>query len=462
MAPDSFTVGAQALRSGHVLRLLTRRLFHPVGDGVLPDLARTIPTVHNGGISADLRTYRICLRPGVFWDAQQPRQVTAGDVVRGLKRIAHPTAAHARGYLTETIEGMRAYCAAYDAAFADGGATAPDLAQFQLAAVPGIRAVDASTLELRVPRPAPDLLHILATGIAAAAPREYDYYRPDSHEMQRNAPSAGPLRVAAGSRSSRHHPPATSVVLEPNPSWDPHTDPVERAVDAAADGPPYGLLYLAVNERRGVPPALRRAIALGVDRLAVRDASGATEVQHGLILPGGLGCGGVRVAPDTGDPDRARDLAGEHSGVNLIVEDSPTQRRIAECLTTALAKCGIAVRARELRTGEASAGEASPDDWDLALHTWSPAWLGVNGRTAIAPLVCTEGAANHGDYRDRVVDSLVADALREPDPVRASGLWRQVELKVLADLPLVPLAAWTDPDRIADAYPTVSWTAPAA
>ncbi len=44
----------------------------------------------NGGISADGKTYTIKIRPGVKWDTTPARQVTAADVVRGVKRTANP------------------------------------------------------------------------------------------------------------------------------------------------------------------------------------------------------------------------------------------------------------------------------------------------------------------------------------------------------------------------------------
>jgi peptide/nickel transport system substrate-binding protein len=221
------------IRSGQLLGLLSRRLFgyRPMDDAAddassgvpVADLALAIPTVDNGGVSPDGRTYRFRLRRGVYWDGQGARELVAGDLVRGFKRIAHPNAAAARGYFTETIVGMREYCEAYDAELGGWQANAPDFAQFQARQqVAGIRAVDPHTLEIELIAPANDLLHLLATGVAAAAPREYDYYVPDSHELLRNAPSAGPYRI------SRARSRGAELVLEPNPRWNPATDPIHQ------------------------------------------------------------------------------------------------------------------------------------------------------------------------------------------------------------------------------------------
>ena len=57
---------------------------------VAPDLAEILPTVENGGISADSRTYTFHLRRGVLWNTTPPREVNAHDLVRGLKLICNP------------------------------------------------------------------------------------------------------------------------------------------------------------------------------------------------------------------------------------------------------------------------------------------------------------------------------------------------------------------------------------
>lgn len=230
------------ISSGQALRLLTRQLFaFPTADRdprsteaggtddmtgpsrPVADLALRLPTVDNGDVGEDGVTYRIRLRDGVRWDAQQAREITAGDVVRGIKRIAHPGAAAMRPYFAATIEGLADYCEAYDVAFGDGQPHAPDFAQFQRAHhISGLRAESDKVLLIRLREPANDLVDLLATGFAAAAPREYDYYVPDSRDLHRNCPSAGPYRVV------RRLSVGQDVGLAPNPRWDQATDSVRR------------------------------------------------------------------------------------------------------------------------------------------------------------------------------------------------------------------------------------------
>ena len=78
------------VRPEQLLRLLTRRLFGyraapPPEESPfapVPDLARSAPTIDNGGLSPDGLTCRLTIRRGVYWDSQRPREVTAHDLVR--------------------------------------------------------------------------------------------------------------------------------------------------------------------------------------------------------------------------------------------------------------------------------------------------------------------------------------------------------------------------------------------
>src|SRR3954447_15247923 len=93
------------------LRPFSRQLYsYPAVEGeadrVQPDLATDLPTVSDDGL-----TYTVTLRPGVLWNTSPPRQVTAADVVRGVKVTCNP--AQPFGGLPEianVIAGMRHFC----------------------------------------------------------------------------------------------------------------------------------------------------------------------------------------------------------------------------------------------------------------------------------------------------------------------------------------------------------------
>jgi peptide/nickel transport system substrate-binding protein len=508
------------VRPEQLLRLLTRRLF---GYGAapqpeqspfapVPDLVESEPTQANGGLSPDGLTYRLAVRRGVWWDAQYPRELTAHDIVRGLKRVAHPMRPEVRRYFTDTIVGMREYCEAYRAAF-DGGnpSTGPDLAQFHMRhQLAGVRAVDRETLVIRLLQPANDFLHLLAAAAAAAAPREYDYYLPDSYELMRNAPSIGPYRVAAPYRIARGLERGRDLVLEPNPRWDPGTDRVHPSpaqiiritrdepvgpVVRRPDSPAWRLTmshqqatsgwgvgpYLAVNlrERGGGPTAalgVRHAISYAADRAAIQEvmakAPGVTTVvQRGLFPPGSPGHGAGDAFPsatERGDPGRARHLlaeAGYPRGVRLTmaVPDSELDRRIATSLGASLARAGIAIDQEIIPPGRLTRTlRESVTRWDLALASLIPDWFGNNGRSIAGSLLrggAEPGEANHGGYHNTAVERLLARALAEPDPSLATTLWRQLDDAVTQDLPVIPLVAHScgPCTATAGAVPDLAW-----
>jgi peptide/nickel transport system substrate-binding protein len=77
------------------LRLWSRQLVtYPAIAGkattVVPDLATQLPTVANGGVSKDGLTYKFTIRTGAMWNTTPARQVTAADMVRGMKRVCNP------------------------------------------------------------------------------------------------------------------------------------------------------------------------------------------------------------------------------------------------------------------------------------------------------------------------------------------------------------------------------------
>lgn len=490
------------IRSGQVLRLITRSLFGYRASSEcagpeeaftpMPDLAAELPTEANGGISADGRHYRIRLRSNVDWDTPLRRKVTAHDVVRGLKRVVHPTASAFRRYLTDTVEGVADYCMAYDTAFADREPTAPDLAQFHVThPIAGLRAVDVRTVEIDLIQPTRDLPHILASCFTAAAPREYDYYLPDSPELLLNTPSAGPYRIV------RPFAPGPDLLLEANPRWQQETDPLRRRcvdqirIHASGDGWPgageldvawsYGtaswepgptpaagtylghtlgpaLVFNIRNPTGGAVQELgvRRALAAAVDRAAVTEVVGRATGGHaralqGMILPGDLGYTLEPAADRPGDPALARELlagAGySRLRVVLAVPHSDLHWQVARVVGECLWPCGISMHIRSYPAKgyrDTLRNVAVDGGWDMALTDWTPHWHGDNGRTAVAPLLrggVEADVANVGWYVSEDVDRVISAALREPDANVAAKRWREVEAAAARDLPLVPLVA---------------------
>lgn len=495
--------------SHQITRLFTRQLFGyrtALDESALvpvPDVAAEIPTVANGGLSADGRHYRITLRPGVMWDTDPPRAVTASDFVRGFKRMCNPVAgAGAIAYFTSTIRGM--------AEFADGyrrvrATSAAELADYQNThEISGLSTDGDDVLLIELTRPANDMLNILATMFASPAPVEYDAYVPDSVELVRGLRSVGPYRLT-GYEAGRF------LTMDHNPVWRQESDPirnryvdrievrmarvgddeVRRAVtggeaDLSWGAPvinpdrrvpdadrhlgyalnPYLVFNMRSRNERGAVrnPAVRRAIAYAIDKAAMvpllddMNIGTVTVTAHSAIPYGNVGHRPYNPYPtpgDRGDPRRARELlaeAGYADGLTLKAlyrEDAPHDS-IAKSYARDLSAAGITVdlvfagSADEYYRILQNPARADAGEWDITAPAWTPDWFGNNGRAYVQPMFQSNfaaGTANYGDYRNATVDRLIDEALSEPDPARAEDLWHRVDRQVLDDVAIVPILA---------------------
>jgi peptide/nickel transport system substrate-binding protein len=452
--------------SHQVIRLFTRQLFSyrtALDDSALrpvPDLAAEIPSVENGGLSADGRRYTIRMRPRTRWDTSPPREITADDIVRGFKRMCNPVAgAGAISFYTSTIGGMAEFAAAYGAAFEGLRPTARAMAEYQNThEIGGLRAVDAKTLVIDLIRPANDMLNILSMMFASPAPAEYDEFIPDSPDWIRNVRSCGPYRLT-------DYRPGHSLRMERNEVWHQDTDPirhqyvdaievrmarvsdaeVERALESGEADLAWGVPvirkdrrmvdadrrlgyalnpYLVFNLRS--PNAggavrnltVRRAIAYAINKAAMvkflddMNIGTVTVPAHGAIPFGNTGHREYDAYPsprDQGDRERSRALlkeAGYADGLTLKAlyrEDAPHDS-IAKAYASDLAAVGITVElvfagaADEYYRILQDPRRAKVGDWDITAAAWTPDWFGNNGRAYVQPMFQSGGAAGTANY----------------------------------------------------------------
>src|SRR5580700_1352475 len=88
--PDSLNLMfAHSAATDEIDALLFTHLLRFDADGnMIPDLATTVPTVHNGGISADGRTITLHLRHGATWSDGAP--LTAADWLFTYQAVRNP------------------------------------------------------------------------------------------------------------------------------------------------------------------------------------------------------------------------------------------------------------------------------------------------------------------------------------------------------------------------------------
>ncbi len=495
---------------GLLARQFARTLFGYRASGdfeqavtVRPDVAVEMPTVRNGGLSRDGRTYTIRLRAGVLWNTGPPREVNAADFVRGIERTCNPAVpSGGKAYYVETIAGMDAFCAGY--ARVDPGSAAAMARYQRTARVAGLVAEDAKTLVIRLNRPASDFTSLLALEFAAAAPAEYDRYIPDGAGFRRHTISDGPYQIAS-------HTPGKAYVLEKNPSWRAASDPiraqnpdrieislghdspdeVQRLLETGAadlpwdqpvpaarlpglrSDPGFAIMegsaldpYLVFNtlspNNRGAlgRTAVRRAISHAVDKAAVVRIYGGpdiAEILNQVIPPNSVGHQRFDLYPTPGgrgDPGACRRMlarAGYPRGLTLKFPYrlSGNHPRIARSITDDLAACGITAEPEPDTSGAfysttlVTPARARAGKWDIAVPGWVPDWYGNNGRATIVPLFDGRhygpNSSDYGGFDDPAVNRLIDHALDAPDVAAASGYWAQADHRIMEDAAVVPL-----------------------
>ncbi len=113
--------------------------------------ATEIPTLGNGGISADGKTYTFKLNPDVTWS--DGKKVTTADYVYSIKRLFDPVNAAEYASFYFNIVGGEAY---YSAADQD------EAAKLALQDAIGVKALDATTLEIKLINAQPTFLQLMA------------------------------------------------------------------------------------------------------------------------------------------------------------------------------------------------------------------------------------------------------------------------------------------------------------
>jgi peptide/nickel transport system substrate-binding protein len=448
-----------------ISRAFTRQLVtYPISPDfkkqlqLAPDIATVVPSRANGGISADGKTYTFHIKRGVNWDTSPPRQVTAADFVREFKMLCNPASpTGAPGYFTSTIVGMEAYCAG----LAKVKATAPAIAQYvDSHPLRGVVAKDPLTLVIRLGKPAPDFLNIVALPFSSPRPVEYMQYVPDSADFRQHTISNGPYKIVK-------YVPTKEFQLERNPAWNPKTDPLRKAYvdrititeglsadnvqqqleagtaemewDAtpptqdlprlissndprlliAPAGPYFVALnvYLALNQYSGPMKnkLVRQAVHYAVDKNAVVQIYGGKRIAattNQVILPGSVGyIPNFNPYPNkngSGDADKARKLlaqAGYPDGldVKLVYSTLEPGPRVAQSLQASLGRAGFRVKLIPATVSDFYGkymlvpSNAQRGVWDIAPPGWIPDWFGNNGRSVIQPLL-TNPAPGSSDY----------------------------------------------------------------
>lgn len=489
------------------LRMWSRQLFtypaDPGGKNTTPvaDLATDLPTVANGGISADGKTYTIKIRTGAKWNTSPARQVTAADMVRGVKRTANPV---------QPFGGIPDFYGLIDgySTFADGFAKvaktpAAIQAYIDKTPLPGVVAKDDTTVVFKLTRPASYFVGMLTLSAFSPAPVESLKYLPASTELGNNFPSDGPYKVDSWV-------PTKSVNYSRNPAWDPASDPVRKAyvdkivvnetvsqdsvqqqlqtgtptadmewdvapppsqlpalqakkdqnltIGDTAGSNPY-VIYNTVspnNNKALANPKVRQALSYAINRDHILQVLGGKTLNPPLthVLPDVI-VGSKQVDPYPYDPDKAKQLLAEagfpHLTLKFLYRNATEgSSKTFQTIQQDLSKAGITV------TGVPSPNAdfyvkylqvptvAQRGVWDLSLAGWGADWYGNAALSFFNPLFSGKPSfppvgSNFGLYDDATTNTLIQQAIAAPTEDAAADLWAKADARVMEQAAFYPL-----------------------
>ncbi len=449
--PTVDTADAYDTNSYFVLRAISRQLYsNPSGNDVksrtadVPDIADGAPKLSNGD-----KTYTIKLKSGAKWNTTPARTISADDAVRGLKFQCNPTSPFgATGYFTDTIVGMKEFC--------DGFA---NVSQTDVAAiknytentpVSGLKAVDASTLQIDIKAPAVDFIHLLELPAASPRPIEALNYVIDSPESKQNIIESGPYQIST-------YVPDKSYVLTRNPNWDSKTDTLRQANvdeiditlgldteaiqqqiqagtgDIGLGNEPVPAAALSTLARSNDPglhfdptggqnpyivfnlvggnPALkdvkvRQALNYAVNKRNIVQVVGGSKVAvptgqifSESVIGEGFKAQDMYKTPDyAGDAAKAKDLlsqAGFPNGLTLTFayRSSGNNPKIAETMIQDVKAAGFTLVPKQVTSRDfyprfmQKSDIAKSGQWDISEPGWSPDWEGAAERSFFTPLL---------------------------------------------------------------------------
>jgi oligopeptide transport system substrate-binding protein len=451
---------AESVTASNVLRDLYEGLVAEAADGTL------IPgAAESWKLSADGLVYTFRMRPGARWSNGDP--VTAADFEYGLKRSADPATLNEYAAILTPIENADAVVA---------GELPPERL--------GVKATDELTLEIRVHTPTPYLLGLLTHAST------YAVHRPSIAAHGQNFARPGTL-VGNGAYRLAEWSMQSHIRLVRNPYyWDDANTTLDEVwcysienadaelnryrageldltdtvparqlrwlkanlADELRIAPYLGSYVFGFNMTRppfGANPALRKALALAVDReILTSRISGAGEMPAYSWVPPVTGYhprqpewgGWTQVQRD----EEARRLYAQAGytrdkplRVQLLYNTDNNHRRLTAALA-AMWRETLGVQTELLN-----------QEWQVFLQTrrekletevFRYAWIGDydDPFTFLEILQSTHGINDMG-YSSPQYDALLSRASREANPARRMRLLADAEQLMLADLPMIPV-----------------------
>ena len=478
-----------AFFNGTIYRTLTAYKFSAdaaEGTSLVPDLATDTGTVADGG-----KTWSFTLVDGATFQDGAP--ITCADVAYGVSRT----------FATDVITGGPTYAISMlDIPTAEDGSSAykgPYTGEGQELFDKAVTcSADGKTVTFHLNKPVPDFNYTTTLLSFSPVPKAAD-----TGEKYGDAPVAsGPYLIESNKNGK-----GGKMVLARNPKWDPASDTYRGAfpdnweVDYGIDpkvidqrtmtssgndsfainngiepeqlavvfkspteaNPEYNgraistldpyVRYFAINTQKVPNLKIRQAIAVSLDREALRKNAGGDfsgDYADGVIKPN-MGQDfaptgmwdtllGQKI-PDTGDPEYAKKLIAESGEaaptITFDYPQSPTADKAAAIVVDSLGKAGITAKPNPIEPGQYYGVVFDPEKaHELINAGWGPDW--PNASTIIPELFTPTGGFNLSQYDNPEYNKAVDAAKVELDRAKQAKMWQDLNTQAMADVVAVP------------------------
>ena len=463
-----------------------------------PDLATAMPKVSSDGLHVS-----VTIRKGAMWNTNPPRQVSAADVILGLKRACNPTDPFGGTVdFSDFLVGYNDFCDPF--AKVSSTSASDQAAYINSHQISGVQVApnDPLTVNFTLSKPASYFAGVMTLPPFNPAPQEILQAVPDSNNVWQYVQSDGPYKIQS-------YDPGKSINFVRNSSWSASTDPIRKAyvdqiqitetsTNATAyqqvttnspqadimwdtDVPPTqipgliqtkdprftmvssaGPTYIVWNT---VSPnnnnalqnvAVRQALNEAIDRtLLIQDAGGpevSPPITHVLTAPT-IGYT-PNFDPYPYDQAKAKAALAAAGASNLTLKflyysTSDTLSKDFQTLQNNLGAIGVKVVPVVVNQSQFYSkylykpNQAKTGVWDFAIAGWTPDWFSNGAKTYFLPLFTgtTPTTSNFGLFNDPKLSTLIDNALSAPTDSASAPLWHQADQEVMAQ------AAW-DPFRI--------------